>query len=83
MVEFNEKVRYCKECKKKLSGYNKGDVCFYHQTELVQYEYLPVTVCTSYSRQRQHDREETYIYPRPGMDNYNEFAFMKVEKNIK
>jgi len=78
-IEVREDVtRYCKICNKRLSKYNKGYTCYYHQPEEV-FEYIPITLCTSYYDENDNAR----ISIAPGYSTYNDTAFTKVSKGYK
>jgi hypothetical protein len=68
--------RKCEVCGKTLSVYNTGRVCFAHNPAYPQYEWIPVTKVTSYSKEM-WDRDEDMdgLFPIPGTDSFNGSAF--------
>lgn len=72
--------RFCKVCGKTLAELNKNkDLCFAHDQRYPQYEYHPITRCTSYKNESwdwNHGLDS--IFPRPGIASYNERAFIRV-----
>jgi hypothetical protein len=70
--------KQCEICGTTLSSYNKGKRCFTHTEGNAVIERTPVTLCTSYDRNRyDKDLAEENLIPQPGSVSFDDMAFEK------